>query len=152
MKIFFAILIPLFLLSCHKKVVKKKEQITEKHILIKDNLYKDAQNNLYFKTIDKSQNNAGEMRYLNVVYSETFGVNGIKEMKDVIDSSTFKYLGNDYYRDKNSIYFFHIMEDGGIFSLVKSVDGSSFKVLNEENEQYDAYDNKYQFKRGEIIK
>jgi hypothetical protein len=153
MKTFFVVLIPLFLLSCHKHAVKNKEQITEKYMLIKDNLYKDAQNNLYFKTLDRSQNSLGETRYLNVVYSETFGVNGIKEMKEVIDPATFKYMGNDYYRDKSNIYFFYIMEDGGTFSLVKDVDKNSFKIVNEEEkEHHDSYDDKHRFKKGEIVK
>lgn len=153
MKIFFAVLIPLFLLSCHKHIVKNKEQNTEKYMLIKDNLYKDTQNNLYFKTLDKSQNSFGETRYLDVVYSETFGTHGIRKMKDVIDTMTFKYMGNNYYKDKSSIYFFYIMEDGGTFSLLKDADKSSFKIVNEEEkEHFDAYDYKHKFKRGEIVK
>lgn len=152
MKTFFIILFSLFLLNCHKQVSGKKENIAEKYILVKDNLYKDIQNNLYFKTLDRSQNSLGDERYLNVVYSETFGVNGIKEMKDVIDANTFRYLGNNYYIDKNNIYFFLIMEDGGTIFIVKSIDKDSFKIVNEEDGRYDAYDDKHKFKKGEIVK
>ena len=100
-------------LSCNDKSDNKH------YTLIRDNLYKDEAGNLYFKAIDRSNKKEGEtVRYLDVVYSEKFGIKGIKKMGDVIDEDTFKYNSEkDIYTDKNHTYKFNIMVDGGTISI-----------------------------------
>ena len=70
-------------------------------------------------------------------------------MKNVLDSKTFKSLGNDYFQDKNHIYYFHVMSNGGTMSIVDEADLKSFKIL--EHSIY-GIDNKSVFYRGTKIK
>ena len=63
--------------------------------LVKDNLYRDSANNIYFKTLDRSFADSIPPvdRYIDVVYSDKFENEGIEKMKNVIDTSTFKNIG-----------------------------------------------------------
>lgn len=90
----------------------------DNYLLVTDNLYKDKAGNLYFKAYDKSDGDT-IVRYLDVVYSEKFGLDGIKKMKEVIDEKTFRYDGDKkIYVDKNNRYVFKEMTDGGTLILI----------------------------------
>lgn len=114
----FIILIILFFNSCNGQ--DKSKSVEEKYTLIRDNLYEDSNGNLYFKTLDKSQNDTKIIRYLDVVYSEKFGDDGVKKMKDVVDKKTFIFdKHKKIYRDKNNQYIYKEMLDGGTISILE---------------------------------
>lgn len=103
----------------------------KKYIAIKDGLFKDEEGYLYFRTKDWSQGDSPVYRFIFVVYSEKFETRGIKEMKAVIDADSFKSLGSSYYKDKNYIYYFKEMHDGGTMSIVDDVDYQSFELIEK---------------------
>ncbi|RYJ43182.1 hypothetical protein NU09_1520 [Flavobacterium beibuense] len=91
----------------------------EDYHLVRDNLYKDTLESLYFKCLDKSQKTSSTVRYLDVVYSEDFGLEGIKKMSEVIDEQSFRHVMEDTFADKNHIYKFNLMIDGGTLEIIE---------------------------------
>lgn len=88
--------------------------------LIRDNLYEDNNGNLYFKTFDRSKSDTMTIRYIDVIYSESFGVDGIKKIKDVVDKQSFRYDEQEnMYKDKNNQYVYTEMIDGGTLSILE---------------------------------
>jgi hypothetical protein len=137
--------------SCQSQSPEKVSTASLKnnYIEISDGLYKDLDGNIYFKTLDSSKPNKQADLFIDVVYSDKFDVDGIKDMKDVLDSKSFKSLGNDYFQDKNHIYYFHVMSDGGTMSIIDDADLQSFKVFQHS---MFGIDNKSVFYRGTKIK
>jgi len=119
--------------------------------LIRDGLYVDSLGNIGFKVIDASDHHPVE-RYINHVYSDSFKVDGIKKMREVIDLQSFRLMKNstneDYYRDKNHIYYFYEMSDGGTLSILDEADIHTFSIL--DNSSY-AIDKKSAFFRARKI-
>lgn len=93
---------------------------------ISSGLYSDSSENIYFKALERKDINHPKARFISVVYSDQFGV---QEMKDVVDAHTFEGLGEEYYKDKNHIYYFFIMSDGGSLSVVEQADVRTFEVF-----------------------
>lgn len=62
-------------------------------------------------------------------YITKLGDNG-KTLKSVIDTATFVNLGCSYYKDKNQIYEYYAMAEGGFFN-VADVDYNSFKLIGD---------------------
>ncbi len=52
-----------------------------------------------------------------------------KPIKSVIDTATFKYVGNFFYKDKNHVYTHFLMAHGGNFWIVKGADPQTFQAL-----------------------
>lgn len=52
-----------------------------------------------------------------------------KEIKNVIDTLTFKYLGSSFYKDKKNVYTHFSMSDGGNFWIVEKADAKTFEVI-----------------------
>jgi hypothetical protein len=73
---------------------------------------------------------------------------GLKEMKFVIDTATFQFLDYLYWIDKNNIYGFTPMSDGGTVYLHDKADRKTFVVL--DNAGY-AKDKKNVYYRGSVI-
>jgi len=117
----YVFLMMVMTISCNHITGKSEHQnndIQEKFILIRDNLYKDALGNLYFKTMDKSDPKSIKPRYLDVVYSKNFGNDGIRKLKDIIDPESFQYnLQKNRYEDINHKYIFKEMVDGGTLTI-----------------------------------
>ena len=126
-------------------------QTNKEYIAIRDGLYMDKNGNLYFKTKDWSNEDFPVDRYIHVVYSERFGTDGIKEMKDVIDPDTFKAIGSSYYKDKSNVYYFNAMNDGGTMAIVDGADLNSFKIIKETSDS-DAKDKYNSYHQGRKIK
>lgn len=145
------LLVVLTIFSCQTQSPEKgrADSVENNYIEIRDGLFKDGDGNIYFKTLDSSNPNKQIDRFIYVVYSDEFGVEGIKEMKDVLDSKSFKSLDNNYFQDKNHIYYFHVMSDGGTMSIIDEADLLSFKVF--KHSMY-GIDNKSAFYRGTKIK
>ena len=66
-------------------------------------------------------------------YITHFGFNDFKEksLKQIIDTATFRELGNTYYKDKNHIYHFYGMAGGGQFYVFDKADYGTFEVLSD---------------------
>jgi hypothetical protein len=71
--------------------------------------------------------------YLTTIYNankkDIFGTNEAK-MNTLIDTASFIKIGYEYFKDKNHIYYFFPMSDGGYFSLVNNVNYNTFVNLD----------------------
>ena len=104
--------------------------------LIRDNLYYDAQGNLYLKSTDVSSADSRDpevnwkntkIRWLSNMFCDTIqsseGMGDWVELRSVIDTATFRLKekdakqGADWYVDKKHLYFHKWMADGGTISL-----------------------------------
>ncbi|MCW5516172.1 DKNYY domain-containing protein [Muriicola sp. Z0-33] len=54
-----------------------------------------------------------------------------KTLNASIDTTTFKYLGSTFYKDKHHIYTHFTMADGGNFWILEAADATSFEVLGD---------------------
>lgn len=64
-------------------------------------------------------------------YITKFGFDENPPLKDIIDTITFRELGNTYYKDKNHIYHHYGMSDGGSFSIFEKADYETFQILGD---------------------
>jgi len=75
------------------------------------------------------------IRYINWVYGadtqDTTGNAGLMEMKFVIDTLTFKFLSWMYWSDKNRVYGYNSMSDGGTVFFIEDADPRTIKALGE---------------------
>lgn len=154
--------------------------------LLRCGLYKGSNGDIAFRTFECYNENCDKrIRFVNwirgVVEDDTVN-GGLKEMKFVIDTSTFEFLNLYFWADKNHIYGYTPMEDGGsiylhpctsrktftVFgldgyakdktnvyfrsSVVRNADRRSFRII-ENKEYYDmAYDKFYFYLGGGRIK
>jgi len=134
---FILVLLVLFF-GCQNE--KKLDSVGD-YNLIRDGLYTDQNGNVYFKTVDQSQQDSPQDRYLYIVYSpefpysESLGEAGIREMKYVIDTVTFQEIGNDLFRDKNHTYRHQAMADGGTFSIIDTARKPQSKAVKEDQKR-----------------
>ncbi len=64
-------------------------------------------------------------------YITKFGFDENPPLKDIIDTATFRELGNTYYKDKNHIYHHYGMSGGGSFYIFDKADYQSFQILGD---------------------
>jgi hypothetical protein len=62
------------------------------------------------------------------VFLNTIGSQHEIKLSAVIDTATFEELGADFYKDKNNVYHYYAMCDGGYLNVFAK-DTSTFKVL-----------------------
>lgn len=62
------------------------------------------------------------------VFLTTIGSDGKRSLNDVLDTSTFISLGGSFFKDKNHIYNFYAMCEGGYLTIF-SKDTSNFRIL-----------------------
>ncbi|RZL39839.1 MAG: hypothetical protein EOP00_27405 [Pedobacter sp.] len=96
--------------------------------LIKDNLYINKNGDLGFKEY-KDLGDEGLTRVTD--YITKFGFNEGKTLKSVIDTTTFKDLGSNFYKDKKHIYHYYSMLGGGQFYIDTNVDYKTFEVIGD---------------------
>lgn len=73
---------------------------------------------------------------------------GLKEMKYVIDTTSFRFLSDLYWADKNHIYGFTPMSDGGTIHLKTTADKQTFVAFS--NTEY-AKDKTYVYYHHSIL-
>ena len=91
------------------------------------------------------------IRYISWIYGieKEDSVNGgLKEMKYVIDIKTFKFYSYAYWGDKNRVYEFTPMSDGGTVRYVENADPKTFNVFGET--PYGS-DKNHVYYKGEIL-
>ena len=102
--------------------------------LLKCGLYFGSNGDIAYRTEEVYNDNFDKRtRYINWVYGAdiTDTVNGgLKEMKYVIDTTTFKFLSVLYWADDKNIYGFTPMSDGGTVYFSDITDRKTFVVLD----------------------
>jgi hypothetical protein len=73
---------------------------------------------------------------------------GLKEMKFVIDTATFRFISAFYWADKNNVYHFTPMSDGGTVCLIDEADSKTFTPIGEDGYSKDKTNAYY---RGQIM-
>lgn len=131
---------------------------TTKFLQLKCGLWMNNQGVLAFRTIDRSHvifDSTGKEKpyaiYLTTIWGadETDTINGgIKEVRYVVDTASFQIIGAFNFKDKNHIYDFNPMLDGGTVAINTDADLKTFRVLDDE---FYAIDKKHCFYRGNII-
>lgn len=120
---------------------------------LKCGLYLSSKGDIAYQTrecIDE-QCDTAMIRYVNWIYGVVEGdsINGgLKEMKFVVDIRTFKFVDHLYWWDKNYVYCFTPMSDGGTVCLNEKIDRQSFVVFKGTGY---AKDKSHVFYRGDII-
>lgn len=133
--------IVLFLIvACIDK--KKEHQIKAKitdlidighsdYTLIRDDLYSDANRNLYLKSLNNEDVENTYYVWINDVFCDTCfvrtenGIDSSTELKDLVDVKTFHFdstdeiRGGTIYADKNYSYYHKWMADGGTIILME---------------------------------
>lgn len=114
-------------------------------------LYRNKAGIIGYQAIDKSMEKP-EVVYLVSVYYEDLKDTmngGIMDMNKVVDTTSFEIAGYCYFTDKNHVYNFHRMMDGGTISINWDADKNSFTSLG-----IGIYgkDWRHCFYRGEIVK
>ena len=131
---------------------------TSKFIKLQCGLYLNSNGILAYKAADYAYREDTTMDeapidvYLTTIYDANVAdtINGgLEEMKFVVDTSTFNILGSFYFKDKNHVYDFVPMMDGGTISVNRTTDPKAFQLLPGG---FYAKDEKHCFYRGEIIK
>lgn len=130
---------------------------TSKFIALACGLYINDKGTLAYKAVDNSyrMDTTGNEKPLDVYLTTIYGADlsdtingGLKEMKYVVDTATFKILGTFYFKDKNHIYDFNPMMDGGTIAINPDIDVKTFQILESE---FYAKDKKHCYYRGRII-
>jgi len=130
---------------------------TSKFIRLKCGLYLNNEGIVAYKTINQSYRDEKleDARDISIYIATIYGADpidtidgGQKEMRYVVDTSTFQILGTFYFRDKNHFYDFNPMSDGGTIGINNEIDSKSFRILESE---FFGVDYKHCFYRGRLI-
>ncbi len=100
-------------------------------------LWKSQHGDLAIKTSESNEEGIFIDRYISSLCC------GLGDIKDVIDTSTFKHIGNAFYKDKNNVYLHYVMADGGNFQFIETADVQTFEILGscyakDKNHIFDA--------------
>jgi hypothetical protein len=120
---------------------------------ISSGLFASNKGDIAYRTTEILNDNGDTgVRYISWIYgadtADASGNAGLMEMKSVIDTTTFRFLSWVYWSDKNMVYGYTPMSDGGTVYRVRGADPLSFKALGES--PY-GKDQKNVFYKGEII-
>jgi len=113
-------------------------------------LFRNMAGVIGYQAVDKSREEPRIVYLVSIYYADMKDTlnGGLMEMNKVIDTATFKMAGDYYFEDKNHIYNFHPMMDGGTISVSLDADIKSFKILG--NGIY-AKDKRHCYCRGHLI-
>ncbi|KMQ58398.1 hypothetical protein ACM39_18590 [Chryseobacterium sp. FH2] len=130
---------------------ESKDRNTQNYFHIKDILYRDGDNNLYFRTTaynDFSDNN--EKMLKTYLYINEIGINDTTsvKLKSIVDTTSFKKVSYIYYKDKNNVFVEYPMAYGSSFFVIENADSKTFEILNHS---YYAKDKINCYYRGKII-
>lgn len=93
------------------------------------NLYQDTHQNIYFKSYNPENNQ--ELLIKNIYYGckEYFPDYQVYELKNKIDIRTFYSLQNNYYTDKNYLFYFFMNSNGGHLYSLDTLEHKSLHIL-----------------------
>ncbi|MEM8763706.1 MAG: DKNYY domain-containing protein [Bacteroidota bacterium] len=118
-----------------KKIAERTRKIRHrKHIIdsinnirnwiqIREGLWRDINGELGIKTIERIEKGIDIERYITCCEG--------KSLKYLIDTTSFKFLGSSFYKDKNHVFTHFDMADGGIVWILEEADVSTFKVIGD---------------------
>ena len=114
--------------GCSNTETKKQNTVTEKVYVINtggcehkdsmvidsigNNLVKDKKGNIYFKTYAHPESGEPYIVLISRLYNNCEG-DSTYDLAKNIDIPTFKALGGNYFGDKDKIFFYTEMSDGG---------------------------------------
>ena len=87
------------------------------------NLWKSKDGDLSIKTHEGNEQGIAIEKYITRLCCDG------EEIKNVIDTSSFKYLGSSFYKDKRYIYLHYKTSDGGNFRIINGADIKTFQVI-----------------------
>ncbi|HKC66730.1 MAG TPA: DKNYY domain-containing protein [Bacteroidia bacterium] len=94
-----------------------------------NNLYADKKHKIYFKPFDYSDKKEGPRPVLiSRLYNACEG-DSTFDLRRNIDVPSFCSMGNLYYKDKNKVFIFNQMADGGNLNILEDADVKSFKTF-----------------------
>jgi hypothetical protein len=132
------ILVTLFVayLTCDLFGQEPIESDSIKYKKTKCGLFVSNQGDIAYQTIETLNDNGDRgIRYITWIYGadtkDTLGNAGLMEMKFVVDTLSFKFLSWIYWADKNRVYGFNPMSDGGTVFYVDRADPVTFIALGE---------------------
>lgn len=111
------------------KIKNKREKITKLECWkkLKCGLFINKYGELGFQ----NQRAIHEGMFSETYYIKKFGFNENPPLRSVIDTTTFTYLGNNYYKDKNHIYHHYEMAYGGQLYIFDEADYKTFTILGD---------------------
>ena len=102
--------------------------------LLKCGLYEGNNKDIAFKSARLKSDFESEKSFI----SSIWGVNkkdsingGIVEMKNVIDTKSFKFLNYSYWKDKKNVYYYFANSDGGSVSIVDFADSRTIQIFDD---------------------
>ncbi len=142
-----SLILVLFLQTLTNHAVAQEDESWQQ---LKGRLYLNTEGELGFATdprvLGLSPAELGE-RCKNV-FLTTIGSNYETSLNEVIDTASFEELSADFFKDKNFIYRYHPMCEGG-YLLTFSNDTENFRILNS---QYAIHDTMIFFRMGNEVK
>ena len=115
---------PIKRINKRKSIIDRTNQIKQWKKL-ECGLWKSKNGELGFKIIEGNEQGIIIDRYITELCC-----NG-KKLNSIIDTSTFKRLGSSFYKDKNHIYNYYAMAEGGNFGIVENADLKTFEVIGD---------------------
>lgn len=113
------------------------------------NLFQDTQQNIYFKSYNPENNQ--ELLIKNIYYGckEDILDNQQYELKNKIDIKTFYSTQNNYYTDKNYLFYFLMNSDGGHLYILDSLEYKTLHIFPKSH--FAVHKNKVYY-MGQLIK
>lgn len=110
-----------------EEIIRKRDSINESlgWKLLKCGLWINKKGEFGFKTLTT----VCSERHIADRYITSLDEN--KALRDVIDTNTFKEIGDNFFKDKNHIYHHYSMAEGGNFYIFDKADYKTFEVLND---------------------
>lgn len=93
----------------------------DKLSLIRDNLFKDYKENIYFRSSKINSENRLELVYRDHLSHPEDNPSTKLTLKNVIDIESWKQTSAFTYRDKNKIYYFTDSAEGGFLTIMENV-------------------------------
>ncbi|WP_395768916.1 DKNYY domain-containing protein [Aquirufa sp.] len=115
--------------KCEKYLEKLDSiKLTSEWKLLKCGLWQNKYGEIGFKTHSVI---CSDGQVIAETYITKFGFNENPPLKNIIDTATFRELGNTFYKDKNHIYHHYSMSDGGSFYVFDKADYQTFQILGD---------------------
>ena len=117
---------------------------------LKNDLYINKFGEVAYRAYDKTV--PEDIRYQFLLFVNNFDTTKFydqqKEIRYVVDTATFEFLGDLYYLDKRYAYYHFPTMDGGFFSIIWGADMKTFHILGAS---WYAKDKFHIYSRGNIL-
>ncbi len=99
---------------------------------------------LAFKTEARDERGEVSIKFINELCCDG------ATLSATIDTTTFKFLGSSFYKDKNHVYTHFTMDDGGNFWILEEADVTTFEVIGDcyAKDKHNIYDGRARILEG----